>query len=991
MTVSGAWARIGPMRFFVIPLCVVSFALVLPSLASSQIQWIWSRKNASKDEKVFFRNEYTLPEGAKACSLTVTSDDWYQLYVNGEKVGMGSDWAAPANYDIKPRLRKGANVIALEVRNNAGAGGMALRVRATLKNGRPQDWVSDANWKCAKEVDKGWSTAAKAPKGFKPAVVIGKMGDGPWGMVIDNAGARVTEGFVDVTKDFSVSEGFKLEKLYSVPKSQGSWVAMTMDDNGRFYTANQGGKIYLVTVGEDSVKVEDTKVPITGAQGLLWHQGVLWVSINEGKGQGVWRITDADGDGMVEKAEHIKPVQGRGEHGPHALVPSPDGKWIYFVAGNHVNMAEMDKSMVPQVWKEDHLLPRRPDARGHARTRMAPGGWIARFRPDGTNWELVSIGYRNQYDAAFTAEGDLIAYDADMEWDLGMPWYRPTRICQVVPGSEFGWRNGTGKWPSYYEDSLPGLHDIGPGSPTGVVSGKGAKFPAKYQKAIYCLDWTFATIYAMHLTPDGSSYEVEREEFIAGKRFPLTDAQIGQDGRMYFMTGGRRTESAMWRVTYTGSDSTSAVSFKNKELKLMDPATATKALASKDRYERFSGRVALEVQNAAALKKILNNKDADAWSTIQAAIGVARTGKAEDAETSLLALCRLDWAKLDESQQIAWLRAVGLTYSRHGDQGARARDTLLDTIDVHYPAKSDNLNRELCRVLSYLQAPAVVSRTLSLMDTAGPTPTPDWLALAERNDRYGGTVKAMMANLPPELVIHYAYCLRVVKGPWKADERKRYFLWIAKLMSNRGGNSYAGFLKGIREDALANATDDEKKTVQAMKLMVAANPFANLPPVKGPGKTWSVDEIVALSKDLKGADPKMGKDMFKAGLCAACHRFGGEGGAAGPDLTGLAGRFSPRDLAMALQQPNEIISDQFAFDLIIRQDGSSLTGKIVEEKDEKWLVATNPYDLSQTVEVERGDIKQVKPSPISPMPAGLVNRMGEKELKALLAYLIGAN
>jgi putative heme-binding domain-containing protein len=176
-----------------------------------------------------------------------------------------------------------------------------------------------------------------------------------------------------------------------------------------------------------------------------------------------------------------------------------------------------------------------------------------------------------------------------------------------------------------------------------------------------------------------------------------------------------------------------------------------------------------------------------------------------------------------------------------------------------------------------------------------------------------------------------------------------------------------------------------------MKLVVAANPFANLPPIKGPGKAWSVDEIVALSKDLKGADPKHGKDMFKAGLCAGCHRFAGEGGAAGPDLSGLAGRFSAHDLAMALQEPNEIISDQFQFDLIIRKDGSQVAGKVVEEKDEKWLVATNPYDMSQTIEIERGDIKEIKPSPISPMPAGLVNRMNETELRALLVYLLGTN
>lgn len=973
---------------FILPL-ILALLSALQAQAAPRVAWLWTQAQAGKEQKAFFRNEFTLAADAKACSLTVSADDWYRLFVNGQPVGMGSDWAAPGNYDLKPHLRQGANVIALEVRNRASAAGLAVRIRTTLEDGKTRDWVSDASWKCSLEAGKDWKTAAQAPVGWKPAVVLGHMGDKPWGMVMADEVSQQHEGFVDVTADFQVAEGFRLEKIYQVPKDQGSWVAMTIDDRGRFYCANQGGKIYRVTAGENSVEVEETKIPLTGSQGMLWHRGVLWVSTNESKQQGVWKVTDSDGDGEFDKADLIKPVKGRGEHGPHALVPSPDGEWIYFVAGNHVDMAEMDASMVPQVWEEDHLLPRRPDARGHARTRMAPGGWIARFRPDGSHWQLVSIGYRNQYDVAFTAEGDLIAYDADMEWDLGMPWYRPTRICHVLPGSEFGWRNGTGKWPSYYEDSLPAILDIGPGSPTGVVSGKGAKFPAKYQKAIYCLDWTFATIYAMHLTPEGASYRAEREEFVAGKRFPLTDAQIGKDGRLYFMTGGRRTESALWRVSYVGKGSTAPVPFHNKELALLDVTSATKALASEDRVERFRGRVALEVQQPATLREILLDPSSAAWPVIQAAIGVSRTGKAEDAKELLTRLTSLDWSQLSEQQQLAWLRAVSLVYSRHGDQGGAARKGILHVIDAHFPAKSDPLNRELCRVLSYLQAPKVVSRTLTLMDNAGPTPTPDWLALAERNDRYGGTVKAMMANLPPELVIHYAYCLRVVEGPWKLDERKRYFTWIAKLMSNKGGNSYGGFLKGIREDAFAKATPAEQKAVEAMELVVPNNPFANLPPVQGPGKSYTVDEIVALAKDLDGADREQGKAMFRAGLCAACHRYGGEGGATGPDLTGLAGRFSPRDLAMALQEPNEIISDQFEFDLIVRQDGSTLTGKIVEEKDEKWLVATNPYDMSQTVEIERGDIKEVKPSPISPMPAGLVNRMNEEELKALLAYLLG--
>ena len=41
-----------------------------------------------------------------------------------------------------------------------------------------------------------------------------------------------------------------------------------------------------------------------------------------------------------------------------------------------------------------------------------------------------------------------------MEWDFNTPWYRPTRVCLVTSGSEFGWRNGAGKYPPYYPDNL---------------------------------------------------------------------------------------------------------------------------------------------------------------------------------------------------------------------------------------------------------------------------------------------------------------------------------------------------------------------------------------------------------------------------------------------------------------------------------------------------------------------------------------------------------
>ena len=136
-------------------------------------------------------------------------------------------------------------------------------------------------------------------------------------------------------------------------------------------------------------------------------------------------------------------------------------------------------------------------------TGCAPGGWIAKVDSSGQHWEMIASGFRNAFDLAFNQAGDMFTYDSDMEWDLGMPWYRPTRICHVTSGAEFGWRTGNAKWSPAYPDNLPALLNIGQGSPTGVLHGQSANFPERYQDALFAFDWSFGIIYAIPFTTAG--------------------------------------------------------------------------------------------------------------------------------------------------------------------------------------------------------------------------------------------------------------------------------------------------------------------------------------------------------------------------------------------------------------------------------------------------------------------------------------------------------
>ena len=359
----------------------------------------------------------------------------------------------------------------------------------------------------------------------------------------------------------------------------------------------------------------------------------------------------------------------------------------------------------------------------------------------------MSIGYRNPYDMDFNPDGELFAYDADMEWDMGTPWYRPTRAMHATSGSEFGWRSGTGKWPNYFVDSLPAAVDLGPGSPVGVTFGTGAKFPEKYQRALYLLDWTFGTMYAVHLKPEGSSYVGEKEEFVSRGALPLTDAVIGDDGAMYFTVGGRGTQSALYRVTYVGDESTKLVDGHDqegaelralrRELEEFHHAQSIAAdnieamdlvwdsLGHDDRHIRYAASVALAHQDVRQwLKRLKDEKGAS--NRIQAVVSLARAGSQQfkdDADVrndlrdaALEALVDIDFQKLTESQQLDLLRAYSLVFIRLGRPDQQTSAKIVGELDPSFPGKDHDVNQELSRVLVYSNAPGVVQKSLALMD-----------------------------------------------------------------------------------------------------------------------------------------------------------------------------------------------------------------------------------------------------------------------------------
>jgi putative heme-binding domain-containing protein len=978
--------------------------------------WIWGDPEA--DKQVF---RTTFRGGAAVAKLRATCDNAVTIFINGQQVLSHDNWQFVKEADVQKWLKDGENELIAEATDSGGPAALLVKLVLVSEQGDVRTVVSDASWQVA---------ASRTATAWAAAKSVLEYGQQPYGAVLTKISQEQQPA------PFVHLPGFQVERLFTVPKEEcGSWVCLTVDPQGRLIASDQQDKgLYRITpspVGSDEpTRVELLTKEISSAQGMLFAFDSLYVCVN-GPQSGLYRLKDTNGDDQFDEVKLLHPLRGGGEHGPHALRLSPDGKSIVVVCGNHTllpydvqrnsdpqtmggmrssvlkaTLPEQMTSRILPAWDEDLLLPRQWDAGGHAVGILAPGGWIAQTDPDGQHWELLSVGYRNQYDAAFNADGELFVYDADMEWDFGAPWYRPTRVVHATSGSEFGWRSGTGKWPSYFVDSLPPAIEIGPGSPVGVDFGYGAKFPAKYQKALFICDWTFGTMYALHFTPQGSSYTATKEEFVARAPLPLTDVTVGKDGSMYFTIGGRGTQSELFRVTYVGEESTAPVDARTVEGADLRALRRTievhhtaqpdaehvpflvKQLGHSDRFIRYAARVALERIPASKWQdRVLLSDDVN--TIITGVVGLARVADASMQLPLLLTLGRLQGSQLSETQQLEALRAAQLVLIRLGPLADDdARDQMGQKLASSFPSPSEPVNRELATLLVAVQSPDAARLIVPLLNRASKSSASGFGDLLSRNAGYGSSVAAMLANQPDAEQIHFAFALRNLKTGWTPELRKAYFQWFEKARTWSGGNSYQKFLTNIDNDAFSNCSDAERLQIEATG---ARKPYIppELPKPEGPGRVWTTDEVVALAgSQLSHRNFKQGQKAFAAARCIVCHRFAGDGGATGPDLTQAVGRFSIKDLTDAIVDPSKVVSDQYKASILETNDGQVVTGRIVSETSDAVTVVVNPEDATKTVTLKKSNIVEQTLSAASLMPKDLINGLNQNEMLDLLAYIL---
>ncbi|HKB41514.1 MAG TPA: HEAT repeat domain-containing protein [Gemmataceae bacterium] len=536
------------------------------------VQWIWFDEGDPLSEAPiatrYFRRNFTIDRDTprfSAAELEITADNSFTVWLNGTRVGSGDRWEQIYRFDVRKLVRSGKNVLAVEAHNDGGPAGLLVRLNYTPSGQRKQAVNSDGTWKASKTAAKGWQEIDFDEKGWAAVKVLGAYGEvGPWRNLASGGGA-------DPKRRFTVPEGFRVEQAVKRPDDRGpfSLVNMTFDAKGRLLLSQEGGPTLLCTdPDKDGVyqKVVDYCTQVKNSQGMCWVDDALLLVGDGPKGTGLYRCRDTKKMDKIDEVTLLHRFHGgMGEHGPHAILHSPDG-WLYVVIGNHAWASPeklADNSPLTRWPKgtpgpdqgkpgttEDVLLPRLNDANGHAANILAPGGTIWRMDHEGKNLSLVAAGFRNHFDAAFSPSGELFTFDSDMEWDEGLPWYRAVRVCHCPPGADFVWRTGAANTPDYYLDSLPPLLETGRGSPVGVEFYDHVAFPEKYRGASFMADWSLGIIYAVHLKQDGATYKGKLEKFCTGSPMNVTDLAVAPDGSIYFTMGGRGSQGGVCRIVY---------------------------------------------------------------------------------------------------------------------------------------------------------------------------------------------------------------------------------------------------------------------------------------------------------------------------------------------------------------------------------------------------------------------------------------------------------
>jgi putative heme-binding domain-containing protein len=790
-------------------------------------------------------------------------------------------------------------------------------------------------------------------------------------------------GRVTAAGEIRAADGFEVQLVRTARAGEGSWVAMAFDPAGGVLVAREDRGLLRFDPGQgEAAEARPAEETLQEVRGLLCAHGVVYANANNA--HALYRLRDADGDGRFEDVRLLRRTPGGVGHGRNQLALGPDG-FIYSIHGDDVKPPDGGFTGGSALARaaDDRWLPLAWDRFNWSDSVKLPAGHVVRTDAEGKRWELVCGGLRNPFGLAFNGDGEMFTYDADIEWDVGLPWYRPTRVLHLVSGADYGWRGGFRALPAWMPDTAPAVVDIGKGSPTAIAFGTRSHFPEPWRRALFIMDWAYGVIYAVDVQPRGATYRGQATVFLQGRPLNVTGLDFGPDGALYFVTGGRRTQSAMYRVTWKGQappggiagtspdvESAAAARALRRHLETShgsdDPRALEEAwphLGHADTWIRQAARVAVEAQPP---ERWLRRALAEPLSTtaLAALLAAARAG-GSDAQAAVRArLLTFAVEGMGEEDALLWTRALQVSVLRHGPLSETERSGGRARLQAALPHRSPRVNRLLCETLCALDDPLAITKSLALLEAE--------------------------TRPSQEDALHILLSLRAVRSGWTLETRRAYLGWLARARATFvGAAALPTTLNHLRAEVEASLSDTERAALApelaAIDAAGAPLPASVQPNVRPFQKAWTTGDFPAPAGTP--ADAARGRRLFAEAACSACHRAGSieAVSAIGPDLTGVGQRFDHRALIESMLEPWKVVAPPYRLASVTAKNGTIHEGPVVAEDEDSLTLATNPVDPGSRARIARADVVRLVER--STMPPGLLNTFTREEILDLAAWL----
>ena len=130
-----------------------------------------------------------------------------------------------------------------------------------------------------------------------------------------------------------------------------------------------------------------------------------------------------------------------------------------------------------------------------------------------------------------------------------------------------------------------------------------------------------------------------------------------------------------------------------------------------------------------------------------------------------------------------------------------------------------------------------------------------------------------------------------------------------------------------------------------------------------------------------------GKKLFTEMACSKCHKIDGPGDLVGPNLAREDLKHTREEMLRSIVEPSQKIDKKY-LSWMFFAGGKPYSGMILEETADYYLINEKPGEQCEPTKILKDDLDEApRPSPISVMPAKVLNTMTISEIQDLLAYV----